>query len=229
MKLLVIDDDKRFTSSLYYLFYKSYTVHIAPLAEIALAKLRENIYDLILLDMNLPDSSGSDLYHSIRTNDQKTPIVVVSGSNDLRIKVNMLSSGASDYITKPIYAEELRARIALHTKKPSEGMANRTLFTHDLVLDTTSRMASRNGRPIFLRPREYALLECLLLNAGKAVSRELLMQFVWEGNVITLPNNVHVQINSLRKKIDDGHEIQLIQTVHRVGYRIVKLPASGKT
>lgn len=229
MKLLVIDDDKRFTSSLYYLFYKSYTIHIAPLAEIALAKLRENVYDLILLDMNLPDSSGSDLYESIRTNDQKTPIVVVSGSSDLRVKVNMLSSGASDYITKPIYAEELRARIALHTKKPSEGMATRTLFTHDLVLDTTSRMASRNGRPIFLRPREYALLECLLLNAGKAVSRELLMQFVWEGNLITLPNNVHVQINSLRKKIDDGHEIQLIQTVHRVGYRIIKLPASGKT
>lgn len=228
MKLLVIDDDTRFTSSLYYLFYKSFTVHIAPYAQLALAKLKANTYDLILLDLNLPDDSGQSLYDSVRATNASTPIVVVSGAGDLATKVAMLDSGASDYITKPVYAEELRARVAIHTKKPSSGIAVSKLMTDDLVLDTKSHLASRNGRPIFLRKREYTLLECLMLNMGSAVSKELLADYVWEGNNVTSSNNIHVQVNHLRCKLNVTGSKPLIQTVHGVGYRIVKIPATGK-
>ncbi len=228
MKLLVIDDDTRFTSSLYYLFYKTYTVHIAPYAQLALAKLKANTYDLILLDLNLPDDSGQSLYDSVRATNTNTPIVVVSGAGDLATKVAMLDSGASDYITKPVYAEELRARVAIHTRKPSSGNATSKLMTDDLVLDTKSHLASRNGRPIFLRRREYTLLECLMHNMGSTVSKELLTDYVWEGSSVTSANNIHVQINHLRRKLDTSGCAPLIQTVHGVGYRIVKIQATGE-
>lgn len=228
MKLLVIDDDTRFTSSLYYLFYKSYTVHIASRAELALAKLRAGTYDLILLDLNLPDASGQPLYDSVRATNARTPIVVLSGSNNLATKVAMLNSGASDYITKPVYAEELRARIATHTKKQSSGEKSQKLMTHDLVLDTASQLASRAGKPIFLRRREYAVLECLMLNMGKTVDKELLTEFVWEESGAPSTNSIHVQVNHLRQKIEIPGEPRMLITVYGIGYQIVKMPPKEK-
>jgi DNA-binding response OmpR family regulator len=225
MKLLVIDDDTRFTRSLYYLFYKSYTVHIAPLAKTAVSKLQENSYDLILLDLDLPDSPGQALYQTIRHRTNDTPVIVVSGNANPRTKVALLESGISDYITKPIYADELKARIALHIRRPRADRTSNRFITDDLLVDFNSRAAFRNGGPIFLRPKEYALLECLALNAGHAVDKQLLTDYAWDGNDDGVPNNLHVQMSALRRKVDQPPLEPLIQTIHGVGYKLAELPA----
>jgi DNA-binding response OmpR family regulator len=224
MKLLVIDDDVRFTRSLYYLFYKSYTIHIASLAQTALTKLQENSYDLILLDLDLPDTPGQKLYHTIRAKTADTPVIIVSGAADPRTKVDMLGLGICDYITKPIYADELRARVAMHVRRPRHTGSINRLITHDLVVEFTSRTAFRNGRPIFLRAKEYALLESLALNAGQLVPKSLLADFVWESDSTEITNNLHVQMSHLRHKIDQAGSRPLIQTVHGQGYKLLRLP-----
>lgn len=219
MKLLVIDDDTRFTNNLYYLFKSFYTVHVANVAKTALQKLTEQRYDLILLDLDLPDIHGLELYRRIRAKYANTPVMVVSGSTSSTTKVELLETGVSDYVTKPVHAEELRARIAIHIKRPMPTSAVGTLRYADLVLDTPSRQALHHGEPLFLRSKEYFLLECLLLNADSVVDKEILSMYVWDNETMTT-NNIHVHINHLRVKLRDCR--LRIKTVHGKGYQLTK-------
>lgn len=219
MKLLVIDDDTRFTNNLYYLFKSFYTVHVANVAKTALQKLTDQRYDLILLDLDLPDVHGLELYKWIRAQHANTPVMVVSGNTSLTTKVELLETGVSDYITKPVHAEELRARIAIHVKRPAPTPAVGTMRYADLVLDTSTRQALHHGEPLFLRSKEYALLECFLLNANQVVSKEILAQYVWDDES-TATNNIHVHINRLRSKLRNCR--LRIKTMHGKGYRLTR-------
>lgn len=221
MKLLVIDDDDRFTRSLYYLFSKSYIVHIAPRASLAIEKLQNNRYDLVLLDLGLPDMSGAKTYQRIRSLDAEVPVIVLSGQTNIGKKINLLHDGVSDYLTKPIHAEELEARVHLQLRRSTSSHPRRKIIVGDLVVDTFSRMAFRSGRPIFLRAKEYALLECLLLNLNQKVPANHLIEYTWDGELTSL-NALQAQMSNLRRKIDHDHSKQLIHTVHAYGYSLIE-------
>ncbi len=221
MKLLVIDDDNRFTRSLYYLFSKSYTVHIAPHAQNALEKLQNNKYNLIILDLGLPDMHGSKVYRQIRQIDTEVPVVVLSGQTNIDKKITLLHDGISDYLTKPIHAEELEARVRLQLQGRKSSIPRRHLTVGDLVVDTFSRMAFRSGRPIFLRAKEYALLECLLLNVNQKVRTELLIDYIWDGEQASA-NALQAQVTNLRRKVESSSTEKMIHTVHAYGYSLVE-------
>lgn len=224
MKLLVIDDDIRFTRSLYYLFSKSYIVHIAPNAYAALERLQDNSYDLILLDLGLPDISGADFYSQLRKVDSEVPVIVLSGQTDIEKKVDLLQDGVSDYLTKPIHAEELQARVQLHIRKVRVRKPRRHLVTEDLRVDTVGRTVFLSGRQVLLRAKEYAILECLISHAGQMIPKKLLQEYAWDGEHIST-NTLQAQVSNLRRKIDTPLRRRIIHTIHGQGYRIDKLPA----
>lgn len=220
MKLLLIEDQPSTIHSLYHSLNHFYTIHIAPNARTALEKLTLHTFDIITLDLGLPDMYGSELCEIIRSRGITAPILVVSSISTVQSKVSLLDIGADDYITKPFDIEEIRARLRSLLRSRNPKTSTSTLEVGDLILNTSTRTATRRGVPIHLRRKEYAFLECLMQNAGQVVSRSLLEALVWDDQPQTMANTIHVQVNNLRRKIDRPFGRALIHTVHGVGYRL---------
>jgi DNA-binding response OmpR family regulator len=220
MRILVADDDRPVASFIAKgLAAEHYVVDVANDGEEALFLAEHYDYDLLILDLNLPKLDGLSVLQQIRTRKPHIGVLVLTGKIDVGDRVRGLDLGADDYLTKPFSLAELLARVRAvlrRSTRPYEAV----LQVEDLVLDRMHRTVARAGRPIELTPKEFALLEFLMQNAHRPVSRSRIIEHVWNLAFDTSTNVVDVYINYLRKKVDQGFSRRLIRTVRGVGYQI---------
>ncbi len=217
MRLLVVDDDTTITSALQNLLKRTYSVDTSFTATDALYRIQINSYDAIVLDMNLPDMSGTEVCHALRSQGISIPILMLTGLGEIDHKVLALDSGADDYLTKPFSSEELEARLRALMRRPSEVVSN-VLVLEDLQLDTVHRTVYRAGNLLTLRKKEFELLEYLLRNKNRAVTRTMILEHVWDDSADPYSNTVDVHIKYIRDRVDKGYIHKLIHTVSGVGY-----------
>lgn len=180
----------------------------------------ENDYDLLILDVGISGGSdGFQVLRFVRVNKPFIPVIMLSGHNTVEDRVRGLDSGADDYVCKPFSFAELSARVRALLRRTQRGNTA-TLRVQDLEVDLGSRVVTRAGKRIELSSREYSLLTYLMKNAGRCVTRAMIMEHVWTLAFDTPTNVVDVYINYLRSKIDQGFEHKLIRTMRGVGYQI---------
>ncbi|HWZ15557.1 MAG TPA: response regulator transcription factor [Mucilaginibacter sp.] len=185
----------------------------------AKALLKDQSFDVLILDVMLPDINGIELCRQIRLTDAKTPILMLTALDQVQNKVDGLKAGADDYLVKPFHFSELLARIeALLRRQNAETTENHTLIFDDLKLDTWSNIAERGGNQIALTAKEYTLLELFMRHPNKVLSREYIAEQVWQIDFDTGTNFIDVYVNYLRKKIEKGAQNKLIHTVIGMGY-----------
>jgi DNA-binding response OmpR family regulator len=220
MRILVVEDDRPVASFVKKgLEAEQYAVDLAWDGERAEALVGEANFDLVILDLVLPTVDGWEVLRQIRAQKPSLPVLVLSGRARVEDRVKGLDSGADDYLTKPFSFSELSARVrALLRRNPnSHGIV---LRVEDLELDRAERVVRRAGSRIDLTPREFALLEYLMRNAGRPVTRAMIIEHVWNFTFDTMTNVVDVYVNYLRKKVDQSFENRLIYTVRNVGYQL---------
>lgn len=180
--------------------------------------LKQEPFDLLILDVMLPDTNGIELCRYIRQTDNNTPILMLTALNQVDNKVSGLKAGADDYLVKPFHFIELLARIEALLRRNKNNEDHHILVFDDLKLDTRSKTAERGGRQINLTAKEYTLLELFMHNPNKILSREYIAEQVWEIGFDTGTNFIDVYINYLRKKIEKDFKNKLIHTVIGMGY-----------
>lgn len=220
MKILVIEDEKKVASFIKKgLEEEYYTVDIALDGKNGIKLLKDNDYDLVILDLMLPYKDGFSIIKETRNEKITTPILILSAKDRIEDKVEGLDAGADDYLTKPFSFDELLARVRALLRR-NEHEKSSLLKAGDLTLDTQTHKARRNNCDIELTPKEYSILEYLMKNKNKVVSRTRLSEHVYEINFDTGTNVIDVYINKLRNKLDKEFDQQLLFTVRSVGYMI---------
>lgn len=174
-------------------------------------------YDVVLLDIMMPETDGRQVLQSLRKEGKLTPVIFLTALDSITDKVKGLDSGANDYLVKPFSLEELMARIRALTRH-SFGEANNTISVGDLTMDCAAHKVWRNEKEITLSSKEYALLEYMMHNQGIVLSREKIENHIWNFDYEGGTNVVDVYIRYLRKKIDDAYDNKLIHTVRGSGY-----------
>ncbi|HQJ74272.1 MAG TPA: response regulator transcription factor [Bacteroidota bacterium] len=218
MKILVIEDEKKVANFIKQaLVEQLYTVDVAYDGEKGLEMGLSDEYDLIVLDIMLPKIDGYEIIKKIRSENITTPILVLTAKDTVSDKVKGLDIGADDYLCKPFVLEELFARIRSLLRRQSVDKSN-ILKLDNLELDTISHTAKRGDKKIEFTAREYELLEFLLRNKNRVLTRSIIAQHVWEYNFDVESNIVDVYINRLRNKIDFGDNKKLIHSIKGVGY-----------
>jgi len=185
----------------------------------ALEALAVNAYDLVILDLGLPDLEGFEVCRRWRAQGGRTPILMLTARNVLADRVRGLDAGADDYLPKPFAVEELLARLRALARRPAETLPA-TLSFEDLELDTAARIAHRQGREIRLTAREYALLEYLMRNPNRVLDRGRILEHVWDDNFDPVANAVDVLVGRVRRKVDPDGERPLIFTLRGMGYML---------
>ncbi len=224
MRILVAEDDTalaKFVSQ--GLEAEHYTVDVFPDGEQARVAANELNYDMVILDLNLPTLDGVSVLRQLRLKKPTLPVLVLTQRTRVEDRVQCLDTGADDYLGKPFSFSELLARIRALLRRshlPSESV----LEVDDLKVDRVERRVERAGRRIELTAKEFALLEYLMRNAGRRVTRAMIIEHVWNLTFDTTTNVVDVYINYLRRKVDDGHPKKLIHTVRGVGYELSATP-----
>ena len=175
-------------------------------------------YDVAIVDVMLPKRDGLSLIEELRGRGVATPVLILSARRSVDDRVRGLQTGGDDYLTKPFAFSELLARVQALVRRATRAPEPTTLTVDDVALDLLSRRVSRAGTPIDLRPREFALLEYLMRNAGRVVSKTMILSHVWEYNFDPQTNIVDVLVSRLREKIDRPFEKKLLHTVRGVGY-----------
>ena len=200
---------------------QGYKIHIANDGISAKALLQNNDFDLLILDVMLPDINGIELCRQIRFTNTKTPILMLTALDQIQNKVSGLKAGADDYLVKPFHFIELLARIeALLRRQKVVEVADHILAFDDLKLDTWSNVAERAGQQIALTAKEYTLLELFMSHPNKVLSREYIAEQVWKIDFDTGTNFIDVYVNYLRKKIEKDFKKKLIHTVIGMGYTL---------
>ncbi|MGC8491492.1 MAG: response regulator transcription factor [Syntrophobacteraceae bacterium] len=219
MKILLVDDEIDIREQLQAMLVEQrYIVDTAADGNEGLDKIFEQSFDLILLDIMLPGIDGLSVLRHIREAGIRTPVLMLTARNGVDDKVEGLDLGADDYLAKPFSAAELLARVRALLRRVSE-TCRPVLEIEDLRLDAVSRVVRRGGREVELTPKEFSLLEFLLYNKNRAVSRFSLAEHVWgdDFDPFTMSNTIDVHIRNLRRKIGDM-EGDLVQSVRGVGY-----------
>lgn len=220
MRILVAEDDRPVASFLKKgLEAEHYAVDVVPDGQEALDMAEAYDYDLLVLDLILPKMDGLQVLRQIRTRKRHLPVLVLTGRSRVEDRVKGLDFGADDYMIKPFAFRELTARIRALLRR-GNFPTDFTLQVEDLAMNLVERTVRRGDRRIELTPKEFALLEYLMRNTGRAVSRTMIIEHVWNFSFDTMTNVVDVYINYLRKKVDEGMDLKLIHTVRGVGYRI---------
>jgi DNA-binding response OmpR family regulator len=218
MKILVVEDDR--TVGQYVKRGLEEQRYHADLVEDGMEGLRlasGGRYDLIVLDLRLPEMNGLQVLRTLRDRGNTTPVLVLTAQDAVDFKVQALRSGADDYVTKPFAFEELLARVEALGRRPKE-IRSPVLKVGDLELDGETREVRRGGERIELTPKEYTVLEYLMRHAGRVMSRTLITEYAWDYHFDPGTNIVDVVINRLRKKVDTGQAQKLVHTVRGVGY-----------
>lgn len=218
MRLLIAEDDRATADTLAKrLREERYAVDVRYDGEEAWDCLRAAPYDVAVLDIMMPGCDGVSLLGRMRRAGMDTPVLLLTARDAVDDRVRGLNAGADDYLVKPFAYEELSARLRALTRRGRQSAGNRFELA-DLVVDADSRSAARGGQPIALTSREYALLEYMIRNKGRVLSREQIQAHVWSYDYTGASNMVDVYIRSLRRKIDEGRALPLIHTVRYVGY-----------
>ena len=219
MRILVVEDDRKVAAFIQRgLEEEGHAVDVLHDGADAGAQAHTIEYDAAVLDLMLPGRSGFQVLRDIRAHKAELPVLILTAKDSLDDRVAGLDGGADDYMVKPFALAELSARLRAVLRR---GQARETrLRVADLELDTTRRVVTRGGRRIDLRPREYALLEFLMRNSDRPVTRSLIIEHVWDIHFDSISNVVEVHINSLRNKVDRGFDVPLIHTVRGVGYML---------
>jgi two-component system OmpR family response regulator len=186
--------------------------------EAGLSSALNQSYDVAIVDLMLPKRDGLSLIEALRNKRIATPVLILSARRSVDDRVRGLQSGGDDYLTKPFAFTELLARVQALVRRSTRPAEPTTLTAGDLELDLLSRRVTRGGRPIDLRPREFALLEYLMRNTGKVVSKTMILSHVWEYSFDPQTNVVDVLVSRLRERIDRPFDQKLLHTVRGVGY-----------
>jgi two-component system OmpR family response regulator len=219
MRLLVIEDDEETASYLAKGLRESgYTVDRAADGREGLFLATSESYDAMVVDRMLPGMEGLAIVQALRAQGNKTPVLILSALGQVDDRVRGLQAGGDDYLTKPFAFAELLARLQALIRRSTGQIEPTRLSLGDLSLDLLSRRAERNGKAIDLRPREYELLEYLLRNQGRVLTKTMILSHVWGYNFDPGTNVVDVLVSRLREKIDRDFEPKLLQTVRGVGY-----------
>ncbi|MBS1559289.1 MAG: response regulator transcription factor [Bacteroidetes bacterium] len=221
MRILVVEDEDKMAQVIKRILSEHrYIVDLANNGIVGLQHFNENQYDILIIDVMLPGESGLTLCKKIRETDTSIPILILSALDATDDTVRGLEAGADDYMSKPFESVELIARIRALLRRGSDLKQNTILKCNDLELDLSGRQAKRGGKVIQLTLKEFTLLEYLMRNQGRVLSRSQISERAWERPYDLNDNNVDVYINMLRKKVDKGYDVPLIQTVVGVGYVI---------
>lgn len=220
MRILIVEDDSRLLTQLDILLQKNgYSVDLADDGAKALFLLKEHTYDLAIIDIGLPVVDGFEVIQKARKNDVSCPILILTARDRWQEKVEGLDAGADDYLTKPFHNEELLARINALIRRAA-GKAHPTIEKGPLSLDTLSEEVTVNGQYIELTAYEYKVLEYLLLNPQKVISKTELTEHIYDQDFDLDSNVIEVFIGRLRKKIDPDGSFNPIETLRGRGYRI---------
>ncbi len=219
MRLLVIEDDRTIASFLVKgLQEAGFAVDHAEEGRNGLALALSEPYDAAVVDLMLPGLDGLSLIEELRRQKVRTPVLILSAKRSVDDRVRGLQAGGDDYLVKPFAFSELLARVQALIRRSTGETQPARLVAGDLVLDLITRRVERAGTTIELRPREFTLLEYLMRNAGRVVSKTMIMEHVWNYSFDPRTNVVDVLVFRLREKIDRGYEPKLIQTVRGIGY-----------
>lgn len=222
MRILVVEDEEKIANSIKKgLEQERFVVDVAYDGEEGYDLASTEPYDVIVLDIMLPNMDGVQISNKLREENIQTPILMLTAKGELEDKLTGLYSGADDYMVKPFAFEELLARIKALSRRPKQ-IVSQKLSAEDLTLDTETFEVKRNGKAIPLSKKEFALLEYLIRHKGKTLTKEQIIQHVWNYESDVLPNTVEVYIGYLRQKIDKAFQgtKPLIKTVRGFGYRI---------
>ena len=226
MRILLAEDDRQLRESIARgLREASYAVDEAPDGERALFLAAVNEYDAIILDIVLPGRDGLEVCRQIRRKGSHTPILMLTARDTVDDKIIGLDAGADDYLTKPFDFGELLARLRALVRRKGDVLPGE-LAVADLVVDTRRHSARRGRREITLTTKEYALLEHLVRNAGRIVTRAEINAHVWDDNHDPFSNLIDVYVSRLRRKVDGGERVALISTRRGVGY-MLSAPVAG--
>jgi heavy metal response regulator len=219
MRILVVEDERRIADFISRgLQGAGYAVDTGGTGSTAIELTHQTDYDLIILDLMLPDMDGLQVLEKIRNRRHGPPVLILSARGAVDDRVKGLEHGADDYLVKPFAFVELLARVRALLRR-GQPLAEK-LEVGDLAMDCVRRKVSRAGNPIDLAPKEFGILEYLMRNKGRPLSRTMIVEHVWDMDYDGLTNIVDVYIRHLRSKIDDAFPSKLIQTVRGVGYMI---------
>lgn len=216
-KLLFVEDDESLAARVkQWLEFEEHMVEHTANGNEALEKLEYFKYELVILDLGLPGMSGIEVLKKFRAKGGNTPVLILTGQNEIEQKTEGLDAGGDDYLTKPFHVKELSARVRALLRRPPE-FAGAVLTAGPLVLDTASRRVTVNGSEVVLQPKEFALVEFLIRHANRVVSPDSLLQHVWSSDSEASSETIYTHIKKIRKKLGDN---SIIRTVHGVGYTI---------
>jgi len=222
MKVLLVEDDKDIRESIKEMLeQEGFTVDALGDGGQALRRLLSNhdSYDIVVLDMILPEIEGKEICRLVRKENIVTPIVMLTGQRDLREKVEAFSAGADDYVTKPFFIDELIARMHAIMRRPRQSTKLNTLVVGNLELNFATRKVYKDKVEFFLTPKEFHILELLMRNPDQVLARDKLLAHGWDFSYTSFTNVIDVHINSIRKKLRMSKDRDLV-TVHGVGYRL---------
>ncbi len=220
MRILLVEDEPKVAGFVQRgLVAERYAVDIAADGREGLELAEAFPYDLIVLDLMLPGIDGREVLQRIRRQNTWVPVLVLTARDAIEDKVRLFDAGADDYLTKPFAFAELLVRTKALLRR---GPVNRssTLTLADLELDRLTQQVKRAGKRIELTAKEYSLLEYMMLNPGRVLSRNMIIEHVWDQSFDGITNIVDVYVRHLRSKVDDGHEFKMIRTVRGAGYII---------
>ncbi|MFZ3009813.1 MAG: response regulator transcription factor [Candidatus Microsaccharimonas sp.] len=220
MKLLVIEDNPRLSDRVRRRLGKKYYIDIAETGNEALQKVNKCEYDLIILDLGLPDMSGKEICKKLRDVHIKVPILVLTGTDEKTSRIDLLDCGADDYVVKPFDSDELRARIDALLRRKVQRELRKILQYQDLMINLDDRTVSRAGADISLRRKEFDILEYLISNHGRILTREMIIHHAWDDYKVNLTSTVDVHIKHLRDKIDRPFGFPIIKTAYGLGYKV---------
>jgi len=227
MRILLVEDDEVIAERIKAGLERArFTVDVAFDGETGLQLARDGPYALLILDLMLPRRDGWSVCEALRLRRNPLPILMLTARGGVEERVRGLNTGADDYLPKPFDFNELLARVRALLRR-DQIHKSRVIQIADLEIDPAARLVRRGGQEIVLTPREFALLEALARNEGRALTRDYILERVW-GNDESYSNTVSFHVASLRKKIDAEHAVKLIQTVHGIGYALRGPESEGK-
>lgn len=220
MKILVIDDNERLAQRIKERIGKHFIVDIAPTGEQGLILAKEIDYSVIVLDLVLPDMPGLEVCRQLRAAKRNMPILILSGIGQTLSKVELLDAGADDYAVKPLDFDELRARVQALARRREERVHIDNLRYKDLELNIESKEVYRDGKLLQLRRKEFDILQYLVSNPGRILTRQMIMNHVWSDESTSWITTIDVHIKHLRDKIDKPFDTKIIKTAYGLGYKI---------
>lgn len=220
MKILVVEDNPRLAERIKHKLHRLHSIDLEDNGHAAIEKAKQVEYDVIVLDLGLPDMSGEQVCKLLRDHEIMTPILILTAIDTFESKVTLLDIGADDYLTKPFDSSELRARITALARRRTRHKPQKIISYYDMNIDLDQRKVTRNNITIELRRKEFDILVYLITNQGRILTRDMIMNHAWDGDKISWNSTIDVHIKHLRDKIDRPFNSQIIKTAYGIGYKV---------